>query len=380
MADTNPTPIFDAKVAYVYSDMPSYSRAKKTLELFRDLFREVHFIGTRRHVAWDEYEPDGITCHFNPRVLGSGLGTIPDVARFYGFIRSKLTEIKPDVVVAVNEEYILPFTLGLMKKPPHLVLDLYDSIGMRIAGRGRKLRPLFRAVSMATMLTPDALVEVTEQRLNWHPYKPNVTSVVFNSPPRYPDISPLPGLPEKFLYVAGTIEDEIHGIEPLYAALEQVPEMQVLVTGLPKGRFVESTFLKHPRVTYLGRRPYEEVPRIAAASSGVYMHYNPVRLNYVYGAPNKLYEAMQVGVPVLINREDKISADVLATGFGYVSPFGDANALAGDLRMLLDPSDELRAGCKRAQEIFDHEYEWNVMARERYTALFRQLGVNETRA
>ncbi|MCB2213524.1 glycosyltransferase [bacterium] len=379
MADTHPTPIFDAKVVYVYSDMPSYSRAKKTLELFRDLFREVHFVGTRRHMAWDEYEPDGITCHFNPRVLGSGLGTIPDVARFYGFIRSKLNEIKPDVVVAVNEEYILPFTLGLMKKPPHLVLDLYDSIGMRIAGKGRRLRPLFRAVSMATMLTPDALVEVTEQRLNWHPYKPDVTSVVFNSPPRYPDISPLPGLPEKFLYVAGTLEDKIHGIEPLYAALEQVQDMQVLVTGLPKGKFVESTFLKHPRVTYLGRRPYEEVPRIAAASSGVYMHYNPVRLNYVYGAPNKLYEAMQVGVPVLINREDKISADVLATGFGYVSPFGDADALAADLRMLLSPSDELRAGCKRAQEIFEHEYEWNVMARERYTALFRQLRVNETR-
>ena len=379
MTTTNTYPVFDAKVAYIYSDLPSYSRAKKTLELFRDMFREVHFIGTKRKVEWDDSRPEGIHYHFNPRVLGFGLGTVPDVARFIGYIRQELNEIQPDVIVAVNEEYILPFTVGVLPKPPVLALDLYDSIGMRILGRGRHLLPVFRLLSMVSMLTADALVEVTEERLNWHPYKPDVTTVVFNSPPRYPDLSPLPDLPEKFLYVSGTMEDELHGIETLTAALDKVPEMQLLATGLPKGEFVKNRFLKHPQVTYLGKRPYEEIPRISAASSGVYLHYNPVRLNYIYGAPNKLYEAMQAGVPVLVNRENQAHRLPKRLGFGLVSRYGNVNGLADDLKRLLDSPKDLKDGCKRAQEVFDREYAWDVMARERYTSLFRQLGVTETR-
>ncbi len=375
MPDTTPTPIFDAKVAYIYSDMPSYSRAKKTLELFTQLFREVHFIGTRRKVAWDDSRPEGVQYHLNPKVLGSGLGTIPDVARFYGYVRRELNRIQPDVVVAVNEEYVLPFMFKLMKQPPVLVLDLYDSIGMRILGWGKNLRPVFRVLSMASMLSVDALVEVTEERLAWHPYKPDVTTVVYNSPPRYPDLSPMPDLPEKFLYVSGTMEDNLHGLEPLTAALDLVPEMKVIVTGLPKGEFVRNRFLKHPQVTYLGKRPYEEIPRIAAASCGVFTHYNPIRLNYVYGAPNKLYEAMQAGVPVLINRENQAHRMPRRLGFGIVSRYGKVAALADDLKRLLDPSPELKTGCERAREKFASEYAWDVMARERYVSLFQQLGV-----
>lgn len=376
----NRRPVFDARVAYVYSDLPSYARAKKTLVTLRELFREVHFIGSRRRRKWDEARPGGITYHINPRVLGTGLETIPGVARHIRFIRSRLARIRPDVVIAVNEEYILPFAAGVIEKPPVLVLDLYDSVAMRILGRAAKLRPLWRGLSALAMLTADALVEVNEDRLAWQKLTPPLTAVVYNSPPALADLTPMTGLPsQRFLYVSGTMEDRIHGLEILLAAVDRVPEIEVVVTGKPSGDWVEREFLTHPRVHFLGLVPYEDVPRIAAASLGVFAHYSPVRLNYIYGAPNKLYEAMQAGVPVLINRENKAHREAVKLGFGIVSPYGDAGALARDLRRLLNRDSELTRGCERARRAFAEHYAWDVMARERYLNLFRQLGVPTSR-
>ena len=367
---------YNARVAYVYSDQPSYSRAKKTLVVLRDLFREVHFIGARRKRNWDESRPEGIHYHIDERPFGSGLSSLPDVARFIGYVRKQLHRVRPDVIIAVNEEYILPFSAGMLPKPPVLVLDLYDSISLRILGPAGKLRPVWQGLSSLAMLTTDALVEVDESRLRRHPYKPDAVTIIYNSPPSTGEPDPLPGLPAKrFLYVGGTMEDHLHGLETLHKALERAPEIEVIATGKPVGEWVQRIFLKHPRVHYLGLVPYEDVQRIAAASLGVFSHYSPMRLNYVYGAPNKLYEAMQAGVPVLINRENHSHRMPQQIGFGVVSPFGDVQALADDLHRLLDPDESLIAGCSRARQVFEQEFAWDRMATERYKALFDNLNV-----
>ncbi len=375
MAETRQPVRFNARAAYIFSDLPSYVRAKKTLPVLASLFHEVHFIGCRRRRSWDAGRPEGIHYHIDPRELGYGLGTIGGVLRFIGTIRRVLREVRPEVVIAVNEEYILPFTFGMLPRPRTLVLDLYDSIGMRITGPARRLNPLWRKLSETAMRTADGLVEVNEERLAWHRVVPRATAVVHNAPPWIETITPMEGLPEPFLYVSGSLEDDLHGAEALLAALEKVPGMNIVFTGRALGPFVTGTFLKHPRVHNLGMIPYEDVLRVLAAARGLYNHTSPVRLNYIYGAPNKLYEAMMTGRPLLINRENHAARLAEKHGFGLVAPYGDVEEIAAQLRLLRDGAGELSAACVRAREAFREEYAWDRWAAVRWSELFLSLGV-----
>lgn len=262
----------------------------------------------------------------------------------------------------MNEEYILPFLYGYMKRPRWLVLDLYDSIGMRISGKMSRFNPFWRLLSRWAVSNVDGLVEVTGERLAWHKHLPHHCTVIYNSPPFRDDITPYPGLPEKFIYVTGMLLDELHGVETILAAVEKTDDYSIVFTGRLNGIFLENVFAKHPRVINLGTVHPDDVLRIYAASRGVWCHYKPVSLNYIYGAPNKLYEAMMLGKPVLINSENRISAFTKQHHFGLVSEFGDREAVVRNLEFLETPDGaKFLVGCSAAREIFREKFAWQRM-------------------
>ncbi|MDP8205587.1 MAG: glycosyltransferase [Candidatus Electryonea clarkiae] len=367
-------PLFNATVVYIHSDTPAYVKVRNTLPLLAKLFKEVHYIGCTRHHAWNEFEPENINCHIADLQLGNGVKTIAGLFKFYGYIRSKLKEIKPDIVIAVNEEYILPFRTGYFPRPRRLILDLYDSIAMRIIGPARHFNPIWRLISQWAIGSVDALVEVIENRLEWHKTVPPVTAIVYNAPNYIDNIKPKEGLPDNFIYVCGTIKDKIHGIETLLEAVERVEDMKVVFSGRPVGDFVRNTFLKNSNVVNLGMVEASDVVKILAASKAIYAHVSPVLLNYVYGAPNKLYEAMMVGKPVLLNSENHASKMPEEIGFGLVSPYGDVKALTEDVHALLDENPVRDAACQKARKLFKEKYALDNMENV-WKGVFKQLKV-----
>ena len=321
-------PMFNVKAVYIYSDLPSYVRVNKTLPILRDMFREVHYIGVTRKKQLDSSRTEGIHYHIDDRRLGNGMQTIFGILGFIRYIREVLKEVKPEVVIAVNEEYILPFTFGYLPMPKYLVLDLYDSIAMRISGPARLINPLWRWLSELAMRTVHALVEVAEERLAWHRHPPKISKVIYNSPFYIENITVRENLPEKFIYVNGMLLDGMHGVETILTAVEKTPGMSIVFSGWVKGKFLEEKFLTHPKVVNLGLVNPTEIPGIIKASSGVWAHYNPVKINYIYGAPNKLYDAMMVGRPVFLNSENHACSLAQKHGFGIISAYGDVHSLS----------------------------------------------------
>ncbi|MBD3167057.1 glycosyltransferase [bacterium] len=369
------SPVFDASIAFVFSDAPSYVRARRTLPTLRRLFREVHFIGVTRKRSWDDSRTPGIHYHIVDLQLSNGLATVPGVARFMRYIRWKLQQLRPDVTLVVNDEYTLPFAAGYLPRSRFVAVDMHDSIGMRVLGPGAKLRPLFRRLSELGLRAMDGLVEVTPERLQWHRYRPPVTAVVHNSPP-YEEVTAEKGLPKKFVYVNGNLEDNIHGVEAVLAAVDRVEGMEIVSTGKTVGPFVETVFRRHPKVHHLGKVHPDRLLPIAKAATAMYCHYSPVRLNYVYGAPNKLYEAMMVGTPVLINAENQAKSMIEEHGFGLISPYNDVDALARDLRRLRDGDPAVEQAAQRAREVFRTTYSWDIMETV-WEDFFRRMGVTE---
>ncbi len=363
---------YKAKLAYIHSDSPNNVRVSKCLRVFANLFEEVHYIGCVRTGNWDSREGiEGVTYHIDQRTARRGVRGIATSLRLVAYVKDQLRAIGPDVVVATNEEYVLPFTTGYVTRPPVLVCDLIDSLAIRTVDTLRLLNPLWSRLSKWSLNHVDGLVEVTDERLGRHARLPKHHVVIFNSPPST-QLRTRSGLPEKFIYVCGSILDDVSGTETLLRACERVEGAQIVFAGRPIGPWMNQTFLKHPLVTNLGETTPLGSMEIAAYATAMFAHYKPFVENHIYAAPNKLFDAMMVGIPLLINSECRISEFAEKVGFGIPTRFGDVSELEQAIKRVYSPDQHLKTSCSHAQTLFETQYSWQHME-ERWSTFFNEL-------
>lgn len=364
-----------AKLVYIHSDSPNNVRVSKCLQVFEKLFEEVHYIGCVRTGVWNDSEAlSGVHYHIDSRKARRGIRGLITSLRFVAYVKQQLQEISPDVVIATNEDYVLPFMVGYFKRPPVLICDLIDSLAIRTVDALRYLNPLWSLLSKWSIASIDGLVEVTDERLARHKKLPKHHVVIFNSPPSM-SLQPRPNLPDKFIYVCGSILDEISGVEALVAACEKVKGTSIVFAGRPIGPWMTSSFLNHPLVTNLGETTPKGSMEIAASATAMFAHYKPFVENHIYAAPNKLFDAMMVGIPLLINSECLVSDFAKKTGFGMPTRFGNVEELERAIEAVYAPKEQLIAACEHARVLFETQYSWQHME-ERWVVFFDQLLLN----
>lgn len=140
-------------------------------------------------------------------------------------------------------------------------------------------------------------------------------------------------------------------LEPLLAAVEAVAEAQLVVGGKgPAAEAAKAAAARCPRIRYLGAVNPQDVGRWTAASDAVYYGFDPHNANAAFSAPNKLFEALAAGVPVITARFGEIGEIVASTGCGILVPDYTPEHLAAAIREIARPgrSEELRAAARAA--------------------------------
>jgi glycosyltransferase involved in cell wall biosynthesis len=153
------------------------------------------------------------------------------------------------------------------------------------------------------------------------------------------------------------------GIEELMEAIASVPSATLVLMGYG----VLETALRERAVApeSAGRihvlpavRPEELLDWVACADVAA-MPIQPSTLNHRLTTPNKLFEAMAAGVPVVASDLPGMATIVRATGCGVLCDPTDPVAIAAALREILDAGDEDRlAYGRRGLEASHTEYNW----------------------
>ena len=123
------------------------------------------------------------------------------------------------------------------------------------------MNKILKTVSRFVLSKCNALVEVSADRLNAHEIKPPKSLVVPNSlnKENYPDIKTIPEKlksivsNKKYIFVSGSFSDNINGLEELLKAIELLDDdLTVIVAGRPNGKWVNTEFIRHRLVRYIG--------------------------------------------------------------------------------------------------------------------------------
>ncbi|MGZ7032851.1 MAG: glycosyltransferase, partial [Thermoanaerobaculia bacterium] len=182
----------------------------------------------------------------------------------------------------------------------------------------------------------------------------------------YPKDSPLnefrrPG--EKIVLFHGSLSPW-RGLEQLIQAHALLPDEYRLVI-LGHGIFrktleglVEQNGVAD-RVTFLHSVPPAALPRwLVGADCGV-IPYQRIGLNHEYSTPNKLFEYMHVGIPIVVNDLPEIRRIVTEVGFGLVADCSDPAPLAKGIQELLSDPERLRTMMANAKAAAAR-YSWDA--------------------
>jgi glycosyltransferase involved in cell wall biosynthesis len=177
--------------------------------------------------------------------------------------------------------------------------------------------------------------------------------------------------PRRLCYVGGI--GAIRGVHQMLQALEAV-DATLLLAGAFESPETEASARAQPgwaKVEYLGTVSREEVRRIMAGSSAGLLLFHP-EPNHVDAQPNKMFEYMSAGLPVVASDFPLWRRVLVDQGAGVcVDPLEPARIAAVIQALLDDPSTARRMGAAGRAAVHAH-YRWEVEA-AKLIALYRAL-------
>ncbi|MBP8776974.1 MAG: glycosyltransferase family 4 protein [Bacteroidaceae bacterium] len=157
------------------------------------------------------------------------------------------------------------------------------------------------------------------------------------------------------------------GVDWLIQAMPYLPECRLVVCGggdlLEAMKQLAEKLNLSDRVTFMGRVPQEELARYTAEADAGFVLLEKMGLSYYYALPNRIFDYMRYGVPVLATDFPEIARIVEESHCGTLLNHYEPTFLADEIRKLLADweSPESRKMLQERAKAYSWEAESAVM-------------------
>lgn len=312
--------------------------------------------------------------------FGSGLGNLPQLIRWQiGLVRWLIGHHHQfDVIHACDFDTVLPALILHWFYKKKLVYDIFDFYADHLRRTPALIKKIIRKIDLWVIGQADAVILVDESRREQiGGSKPRRLTVIYNSPEDWIP-SDFPQTDEnsskirlRLAYV-GLLQRE-RGLFALLDVLSSHPDWRLELAGFGGDQDEILEKIKSMNnVRWHGRISYEAALRLSAAADVLIATYDPTIANHRYSSPNKIFEAMMLGRPIIVAENTNIDRIVQRYNNGIVVPYGDCAALEQALiRLALDPQAREQMG-HNGRLAYEKEYGWHIM-RERLIQLYLQV-------
>lgn len=174
----------------------------------------------------------------------------------------------------------------------------------------------------------------------------------------------------RIVYVGNLVEDRF--IMKALACAERLPEVEFHVGGfgILEDR-VRQLAAEQENIYFYGRLAYHDVLALEQQCHIMLALYDPAVPNHVYAAPNKFYEALALGKPLIMFRGTGMAEIVEGEGLGVVCEAAEQGLYDGFMR-LLQSRPEWDSMGDRMKKMFRDKYRWEIME-QRLLSLYKEL-------
>ncbi len=278
-------------------------------------------------------------------------------------------KINPDIIHACDLDTLYPAILSKILKGQSLVYIIYDFYANNLPnGRFQRMRNIIRYfVGRSEKMGigfADLLILADESRYQEiRGAKVKNLIYLYNTPEdldrqKTSSYTETPKK-EKILFYAGII-NSIRGVRDVIIAIEEIEDIKLILAGpLIDKAMLDKTSEK---LQYIGWIPtYEELIAKTSQADILFRLSDPSHPKTKFESPNKLFEAMMCGKPIIVSDHSSMANIVRQEECGLVVPYGDIDAIKRAILTLKnDPALCKRLG-ENGRKAYETKYSWAIM-------------------
>jgi len=119
---------------------------------------------------------------------------------------------------------------------------------------------------------------------------------------------------------------------------------------------------KHTNIKYYGKLPYKKTLELESNCDIITAIYDPIIANHKYAAPNKFYESLMLGKPVIMAKNTGMDEVVSINDVGEVIEY-DIKSLEDAIEKLVSRKNEWPNISLKMKKLYNREYSWEEMER-----------------
>jgi glycosyltransferase involved in cell wall biosynthesis len=173
---------------------------------------------------------------------------------------------------------------------------------------------------------------------------------------------------------------EHRGLDTLLAVFQRhaLEDVYLLLGGYGVGGEQTAEIAKAiQNVRYLGAVPFAKVPLYTAMGDVIVCLFNPAKRSHQVALPNKLFEALAAGKPIIVAEGTRAAELVEELGCGLVVPYGDIESLENAILGLKEKPHYRERLARNAKNAARERYNW-ARERQKLVALYRSIGIRKS--
>lgn len=349
-----------------------YPRLERAASCLARAGIRVLLVGWDRDQRFPELEKRGSITIRRVRIpgrYGGGIANLAGLAAFnVALVWTHLT-VRPLAIHAVDLDTALPALLAKWFLRCRFIYDIADwySASRRVGLLG----PFADRVERWIVKRADHVIIAHEARARQIGFEPYPCTVIYNTPE---DVlrAKQPAESEPYFAYVGVLHKD-RGIDCLVKAAARA-QVSLLIGGYgPLEGLCVAAARESRYIRFLGQIPYEQTLAIERGSEAILALYDPRLLNNRLAAPNKLYEAMMLGRPIITSAGTLAGELVEREQIGIVVRFGDPDELANAMRYLLEHRKRANEFGMRARRLYEERYSYETQCRKLLEAYRRLL-------
>ena len=128
---------------------------------------------------------------------------------------------------------------------------------------------------------------------------------------------------------------------------------------------------KYGNIKYHGRMQYEDTLKLESFCDIMLAIYDPNIENHRFAAPNKFYEALFLGKPLIMVKNTGMSNIVSENDIGVLIDYS-AEGFANGVYKLIERKEDWEKISFKMKDIYSNKYNWKIMDK-RLHALYKEL-------
>lgn len=300
-----------------------------------------------------------------PGMFGGGIANFWGLLAFNLWLFFNHLMIRPKIIHAFDLDTVLPALVSRFFLKNKVIYDIADWYAdSRKVGF---LKPFVAKLERWVCSKVDIVILAHENRLQQLGFQPRQWIVVYNVPEdtttenesscNYGNIT----YESNFVYV-GVLQPD-RGIEQIIRAALAIGAKLTIAGFGPLANMCVLESGKGDLITFRGRVSYEEALALQRGAIAILALYDPAVPNNRFAAPNKLYEAMMLGRPIITSAGTLVGEIVEREGIGLVVPYGDIQRLGDAMRFLvLHPEERKRMG-QKGRQLYEKYYSFTRQCR-----------------